>query len=95
MATTRQPGLSSAAASVREGKNGGMAPGSRVTGANWRNRYFLALQPHRLQGAAAASSCLFMHPLSPQLPHFFGLQRPSLVAPHFSHLNTAIFCLLC
>jgi len=31
-----------------------------------------------------------MVPASVHAGHFFGLHLPSLVAPHFSHLNTAI-----
>jgi len=40
------------------------------------------------------SSCFIMVPVSEHSGHFFGLHLPSLVAPHFSHLNTAIFLLL-
>jgi hypothetical protein len=31
-----------------------------------------------------------MQPGSPQAVHFLGLQRVSIVAPHFSQVNTAI-----
>jgi len=40
---------------------------------------------------AAGFSSLHMQAVSPQMWHFLGLQRVSMVAPHFSHLNTAIF----
>jgi len=36
------------------------------------------------------SSCFSMVPAAAHSGHFFGLHLPSLVAPHFSHLNTAI-----
>jgi hypothetical protein len=36
------------------------------------------------------SSCFCMVFASAQAGHFFGLHLPSLVAPHFSHLKTAI-----
>ncbi|MBW2501987.1 MAG: hypothetical protein JRD39_03500 [Deltaproteobacteria bacterium] len=36
------------------------------------------------------SSCFAIVPVSAHLGHFFGLHLPSLVAPHFSHLKTAI-----
>jgi hypothetical protein len=32
-----------------------------------------------------------MQPVSPQAAHFLGLQRVSMVAPHFSQVNTAMF----
>ncbi|HIJ89419.1 MAG: hypothetical protein OEV89_00990 [Desulfobulbaceae bacterium] len=50
--------------------------------------YFFALQvqPH----PEDFSSFLIMQSLPPQSPHFFGLHLPSLVAPHFSHLNIAM-----
>jgi hypothetical protein len=50
--------------------------------------YFLEAQP---QPEDFFSSCLIMQPVSAHWGHFFGLHLPSLVAPHFSHLNTAIF----
>ncbi len=36
------------------------------------------------------SSCFAIVPVSAHSGHFFGLHLPSLVAPHFSHLKTAI-----
>jgi hypothetical protein len=36
------------------------------------------------------SSFFCILPVSAHSGHFFGLHLPSLVAPHFSHLNTAI-----
>jgi len=50
--------------------------------------YFFALQPH--PQPEAFSSFLIMQSLPPQSAHFLGLHLPSLVAPHFSHLNIAI-----
>jgi len=50
--------------------------------------YFLQAQPH----PEDFSSCFFMVSASAHSGHFLGLHLPSLVAPHFSHLNTAIFC---
>jgi hypothetical protein len=42
----------------------------------------------------AAVSVLHMVPFSPQAAHFLGLQRVSMVAPHFSQVNTAMFVCL-
>jgi len=50
--------------------------------------YFLQAQP---QPEDFLSSFFCMVPASAHSGHFFGLHLPSLVAPHFSHLNTAIF----
>jgi len=50
--------------------------------------YFEPQQQPQLE--AFFSSCLTITPFSPQEGHFFGLHRPSLVSPHFSHLNSAI-----
>jgi hypothetical protein len=52
------------------------------------SNYFLQAQP---QPEDFLSSCFCMVPVSVHSWHFFGLHLPSLVAPHFSHLNTAIF----
>ena len=49
--------------------------------------YFLQAQP---QPEDFFSSCFCMVPASVHSGHFLGLHLPSLVAPHFSHLNTAI-----
>ena len=49
--------------------------------------YFLQEQP---QPDDFAPSCFCMVPVSVHSGHFLGLHLPSLVAPHFSHLNTAI-----
>jgi hypothetical protein len=49
--------------------------------------YFLQEQP---QPEDFVSSFFAMVPVSAHSGHFFGLHLPSLVAPHFSHLNTAI-----
>jgi len=57
----------------------------------WPGVYFLALQQH--PQPAVFSSFLIMQSLPPQSAHFFGLHLPSLVAPHFSHLNIAIIVL--
>jgi hypothetical protein len=54
----------------------------------WRN-YFFAEQAQP-QPEDFLSSDFAMVPVSAQSGHFFGLHRPSFVAPHFSHLNTAI-----
>jgi hypothetical protein len=53
-----------------------------------KSNYFLQAQP---QPEDFFSSCFCMVPVSVHSGHFFGLHLPSLVAPHFSHLNTAIF----
>jgi hypothetical protein len=53
--------------------------------------YFLQAQP---QPDDFLSSFFCMVPDSEHSGHFFGLHLPSLVAPHFSHLNTAILFLL-
>jgi hypothetical protein len=50
--------------------------------------YFLQAQP---QPEDFFSSCFCIVPASVHSGHFLGLHLPSLVAPHFSHLNTAIF----
>ncbi len=54
----------------------------------WRD-YFLAPQAQP-QPEDFFSSCFCMVPASVQAGHFLGLHLPSFVAPHFSHLNTAI-----
>ena len=51
------------------------------------DHFDLQLQP---QPEDFDSSCLIITPASPQAAHFLGLHLPSLVAPHFSHLNIAI-----
>ena len=38
----------------------------------------------------AAASCLHMVPVSPQALHFLGLQRVSMLLPHFSQVKVAI-----
>ncbi|MFH1020978.1 MAG: hypothetical protein V1782_10285, partial [Pseudomonadota bacterium] len=53
-----------------------------------RGGYFFALQPH--PQPEGFSSFLIIQSLPPQSAHFFGLHLPSLLAPHFSHLNIAI-----
>lgn len=50
--------------------------------------FVLQLQPH--PQPEAFSSFLTMQSLPPQSAHFLGLHLPSLVAPHFSHLNIAM-----
>lgn len=62
--------------------------GSLLPEPTFRNCYFLALQPH--PQPEAFSSFLTMQSLPPQSAHFLGLHLPSLVAPHFSHLNMAM-----
>jgi hypothetical protein len=57
----------------------------------YRGCYFLPAQP---QPEDFLSSFFCMVPVSAHSGHFFGLHLPSLVAPHFSHLNTAILKLL-
>lgn len=52
--------------------------------------YFFALQLQPHPQLEAFSSFLTMQSLPPQSAHFLGLHRPSLVAPHFSHLNIAM-----
>jgi hypothetical protein len=54
-----------------------------------RRNYFFAEQAQP-QPEDLFSSCFCMAPVSVHAGHFFGLHLPSLVAPHFSHLNTAI-----
>jgi len=56
-----------------------------------KGNYFLQAQP---QPDDFLSSCFCMVPDSAHSGHFFGLHLPSLVAPHFSHLNTDILFLL-
>jgi hypothetical protein len=56
-----------------------------------KNNYFLQAQP---QPDDFLSSFFCMVPASAHSGHFFGLHLPSFVAPHFSHLNTAILFLL-
>jgi hypothetical protein len=43
------------------------------------------------QPEAFFSSCLTITSASPQAAHFLGLQRISTLAPHFEHLNSAIW----
>ena len=50
--------------------------------------YFFDLQPQPQPEDLASS--FTMLPVSLHEGHFLGLQRPSFVAPHFSHLNTAM-----
>jgi hypothetical protein len=53
-----------------------------------KDNYFdLQLQP---QPEDLASSCFTMTPVSPQSGQALGLHLPSLVAPHLSHLKTAM-----
>jgi hypothetical protein len=52
--------------------------------------YFFALQLQPHPQPEAFSSFLAMQSLPPQSAHFLGLHLPSLVAPHFSHLNIAM-----
>jgi hypothetical protein len=59
-----------------------------LQGPFFENNYFLQAQP---QPDDCLSSFFCMVPVSAHSGHFFGLHLPSLVAPHFSHLNTAIF----
>jgi hypothetical protein len=56
-----------------------------------RCRYFFLPLQEQPQPEDFEVSSLAIQPLSPHSPHFFGLHRPSLVAPHFSHLKSAIF----
>ena len=63
------------------------------TGA-FRRCYFFDEQAQP-QPEALVSSCFCMVPDSAQAGHFWGLHLPSFVAPHFSHLKTAITFLLC
>jgi hypothetical protein len=70
------------------GKNKKPLPGNSGRGMVCRN-YFFAEQAHP-QPEDFFSSCFCMVPVSVHSGHFFGLHLPSLVAPHFSHLNTAI-----
>ena len=52
------------------------------------NYFDLQLQP---QPEDFDSSCFTITPVSPQAGQVLGLHLPSLVAPHLSHLKTAIW----
>lgn len=56
--------------------------------------YFFFVLQEQPQPAVFSVSSFVMQPLAPHAAHFCGLHRPSLVAPHFSHLNIVIFSLL-
>jgi hypothetical protein len=60
-----------------------------LAGALYGKNYFFAEQAQP-QPEDFFSSCFCMVPGSVHAGHFFGLHLPSWVAPHFSHLNTAI-----
>ena len=64
-----------------------------MAGASMFEVYFFAEQAHP-HPDDFLSSCFSMEPASAHAGHFLGLHLPSFVAPHFSHLNTAIFSLL-
>ena len=70
------------------GKNKKPLPGNSGRGMVCRN-YFFAEQAQP-QPEDFFSSCFCMVPVSVHSGHFLGLHLPSLVAPHFSHLNTAM-----
>jgi len=59
--------------------------------------YFFAFfpQPHPQPPLAGVASIFTMQSFAPQAAQFFGWQRVSLVAPHLSHLNSAIFITSC
>jgi len=66
-----------------------------ISGSLYRNYpdkdvYFFDLQAQAHPHPVDFSSFFIMQSLPPQSVHFLGLHRPSLVAPHFSHLNTAM-----
>ena len=63
------------------------APAIKLWQGQAGQNYFLQAQP---QPEDFFSSFFSMVPDSAHSGHFFGLHLPSLVAPHFSHLNTGI-----